>query len=72
MKKLQALIMKGFGEMKYNIVKSAETWAKIQALGTYEQPFKNGEMWSFNNQLWYLSHIELPISELHEITEFLH
>lgn len=56
--------------MKYNIVKTAEEWAKIQAMGDYEQDFKNGELWYYNGDMWYLSHLELSPEELQEIVEF--
>lgn len=40
-----------------------EEWTKIQSLGTYEDKFKNGE-------LWYLSHLELPFNVLAEVVDF--
>lgn len=56
--------------MKYKTVKSAEQWARIEAMGTYEQNFKNGELWEFNNEMFYLSHLELPTKELAELVEY--
>lgn len=56
--------------MKYNIVKTAEEWAKIQAIGDYEDDFRNGELWNFNGKIWYLSHLELSPEELQELVEF--
>lgn len=54
---------------KYFTVRTAEQWATIQAMGTYEQDFKNGELWEFNGYMWYLSHLELPPEELAELVE---
>ncbi len=56
--------------MKYKTVKSAEQWTKIEAMGTYEQNFKNGELWEFNNEMFYLSHLELPVKELAELVKY--
>ena len=33
--------------MKYRIAKTLEEWARVQSLGTYEQDFKDGSLWSF-------------------------
>lgn len=56
--------------MKYQVVKTAEQWAKVEAMGTYEQDFKNGELLEFNGELFYLSHLELSIKELKELVEY--
>ena len=56
--------------MRYQVVKTAEQWAKIEAMGTYEQDFRNGELWEFNGELFYLSHLELSTKELKELTEY--
>lgn len=56
--------------MRYNTVKTAEMWAKIQAMGGYERDFRNGEIWSFNGEYWYLSHLELSPEALREVVEF--
>lgn len=56
--------------MKYKVVKIFEEWAKVQAMGTYEQDFKNGELWYFNENMWYLSHLELPMQELKKVVEY--
>lgn len=56
--------------MKYKIIKTFEDWAKIQAIGTYEQDFKNGELWYFNGDMWYLSHLKLPMQELKKVVEY--
>ena len=56
--------------MKYKTVKSAEQWARIEAMGTYEQNFKNGELWELNNEMFYLSHLELSIKERAELVEY--
>lgn len=37
---------------------------KITSLGTYEIDYKNGEIWSFNGEEYYFSHLELPPAEL--------
>lgn len=50
--------------MTYKTVKTAEQWMKIEAMGTYEDDFRNGELWDFNGELYYLSHLELSIEEL--------
>lgn len=39
-------------------------------MGTYEQDYKNGELWHYNGNMWYLSHLELSPKELHELVEF--
>lgn len=39
-------------------------------MGTYEQDYKNGELWKFNGELWYLSHLELSPKVLREVIEF--
>lgn len=48
-------------------VTTAEMWAKVQAMGTYEQDYKNGELWSFDGKLYYLSHLSLSPRELREV-----
>lgn len=54
----------------YNIVTDPDEWAKIQAMGDFEQELKNGELWSFNGELYYLSHLELNTEALIELAEF--
>lgn len=56
--------------MNYRIATTLDTWSKIQAMGTYECDFRNGEIWSFNGELWYLSHLELSPDVLREVVEF--
>ena len=56
--------------MKYKIVKTAEQWATVKVMGDYEQDFKNGELWYYGGDMWYLSHLELFPEELREIVEF--
>lgn len=56
--------------MKYKTVTTFEMWVDIKAMGTYEMDFKNGELWSFNGGLWYLSHLELPAKELRDVIDF--
>lgn len=56
--------------MKYKIVKTFDDWTKIQSMGTYEQDYKNGELWEFNGKLWYLSRLELSPEVLQEVVEF--
>ena len=58
------------GKAKYKMATTLEEWTKIQSLGTYEDKFKNGEIWSFNGELWYLSHLELPFNVLAEVVDF--
>lgn len=53
----------------YNIVTDPDEWAKIQAMGDFEQDLKNGELWSFNNELYYLSHLELSTEALMELAD---
>lgn len=55
---------------KYTTVTTAEMWAKVQAMGTYEEDLKNGELWSFNGKLYYLSHLALDPDELREVVAF--
>lgn len=55
---------------KYKTVKTLEMWAKIHAMGTYEEDFKNGELWSFNGELYYLSHLSLSPEQLQEVNEY--
>lgn len=54
----------------YNIVTNPDEWTKIQAMGNFEKKFKNGELWSFNDKLYYLSHLELSTEALMELAEF--
>lgn len=56
--------------MKYKTVKTAEQWATVKAMGDYEQDFRNGELWYYGGDMWYLSHLELSPEELREIVEF--
>lgn len=56
--------------MRYKTVKTAETWAKIQSMGDYDSDYKNGELWWFNGELYYLSHLELSPETLKEIVAF--
>lgn len=54
-------------------MKTAKTlaeWARVQALGTYEDQIKNGELWSFGGDYWYLSHLELDTRTLREVADF--
>lgn len=46
------------------IVKTAQQWIDIEALGTWERDCKNGSVHTFNGEEWYLSHLELPPREL--------
>lgn len=55
---------------KYTTVTTAEMWAKVQAMGTYEQDYRNGELWSFDGKLYYLSHLSLNPNELREVVAF--
>lgn len=56
--------------MKYKTVKTFADWTKIQSMGTYEQDYRNGELWEFNGELCYLSHLELSPEVLREVMEF--
>ena len=56
--------------MEYKTVTTAEVWAKVQAMGTYEDTHKNGELWSLNGKLYYLSHLSLDPQELREVVAF--
>lgn len=55
--------------MKYRTARTVEDWARVQAMGTYERKFKNGELWEFNGELWYLSHLELSAQVLRDVVE---
>lgn len=46
------------------IAKTAQQWIDIEALGTWERDYKNGSIWTFNGDEWYLTHLELPPREL--------
>lgn len=46
------------------IIQTADEAMKITALGTYETDYKNGEIWSFNGDEYYFSHLELSPAEL--------
>ena len=46
------------------IAKTAQKWIDIEALGTWERDCKNGSVWTFNGEEWYLSHLELSPQEL--------
>lgn len=56
--------------MKYRIAKTLEEWARVQSLETYEQDFKDGSLWSFGGEYWYLAFSELSSEVLREIKEF--
>lgn len=51
------------------IAKTAEEWFLIESMGTYEQDYKNGSIWSFNGENWYLSHLELNQFELKKVND---
>ena len=55
---------------KYITVKTVEMWAKVQAMGDFEKKYKNGELWTFNGNLYYLSHLELTPKEMQEAREY--
>ena len=55
---------------KAHVVKDLETYTKIEAMGDFESPFKNGSMWTWNGKLWYLSYLELSPKDLRELNEF--
>lgn len=55
--------------MKYTTVKTADMWSKVQSMGNYEFDYRNGELWRFNGELYYLSHLELSPKELREVVE---
>lgn len=57
-------------ENQYTTVTTAEMWATVQAMGTYEQNYRNGELWSFNEKLYYLSHLSLSPDELRKVVDF--
>lgn len=52
------------------IATTAQKWADIESLGTWERDYKNGSVWSFNGEEWYLSHLELPPQELAILVEY--
>ena len=56
--------------MKYRIAKTLEEWARVQSLGTYEQDFKDGSLWSFGGDCWYLAFSDLSSEVLCEVKEF--
>lgn len=49
--------------------KIAEEWFTVVSMGTYEADYKNGELWTFNGELWYLSHLELGFKELSTVID---
>ena len=56
--------------MKYKIVKDVETWSKVEAMGNYYSEFKNGELWEFNKEFYYLSHLNLDYKNLKALMEY--
>lgn len=44
-------------------VLNAESWITVKSYGTYEMDFKNGELWSYNGELYLLEFISLPHNE---------
>ena len=55
---------------KIETVRTFELWTTIVDLGTFEDDYKNGELWSFNGKLYYLSHMELKPEVLRELLDF--
>jgi hypothetical protein len=56
--------------MKHTItVTTAEEWIDVKAYGTYEQDYRNGEIWSWAGKLYYLAFIELSAKEQNELLE---
>lgn len=51
------------------IIRTAEEALTVQSMGTYEDNFKNGEIWIFNGQEYYFSHLELSPEGLREYNE---
>lgn len=56
--------------MKYKTATTLEQWTTVKAMGDYEYDFKNGELWYFGGEYWYLSHLELSPQVLQEVVEF--
>ena len=58
---------------KVNIetVRTAEEFIKIQSMGTYEDDYKNGEIWTWNGNTYYLSPLELDMGELQIVNDAL-
>lgn len=54
----------------YITVKDVDTWATIEAMGDFEDSLGDGELWWFNQRLYYLSALELPINHLLDLAEF--
>ena len=55
MKEIYKELVEDYGKEKQ--VLTAEEWINIKAYGTYEMDYKNGELWSFNGNLY------LPLNE---------
>lgn len=53
--------------LRFKVVKDPDLWATIQSMGNFEDNYKNGEIWYFNGELYYLSHLELSPEALQEI-----
>ena len=51
-------------------VSSIELWTTVESMGNYETDYKNGALWSWNNKLYYLSHLNLQPKDLLELKEF--
>lgn len=67
MTELYKELVKEFGREKQ--VLTAEEWIDIKAYGTYEMEYKNGDLWSFNGNLYLLEFIYLPLEEKEIIIE---
>lgn len=61
MKEIYKELVEDYGKEKQ--VLTAEEWINIKAYGTYEMDYKNGELWSFNGNLYLLEFIYLPLNE---------
>lgn len=56
--------------VKYKTVKTVDEWATVKAMGDYEADFRNGELWYFGGEYWYLSPLELSPEVLKEVNEY--
>lgn len=55
---------------KIETVNSWELWTDIKAYGTFETDYKNGELWSWGDKLYYLCFMLLPLKDKTELLEY--
>lgn len=56
---------------KLKNIKTADEALTIQAYGDFEREYRNGEIWTFNGNEYYFSHLDLSPEELKEYNDAL-